>query len=274
MSFLVHNFFVINVLPARDIPTTLVGGKMEGYARIRIAGQTDWKRVWFVVQEGMEASDQNSGRTAPQGTVKKKRMSHLFSRDSNIPQSPVPTKSMIYFFAGPKAKDRRKPLMTFYHVTQAFGVYPERPELINRSTLMKIEGTFGDDDMAGTLRTREGWILVMPELENNVGQAAEMLKWIVGKLPYTLSRTCLTSSFTALHDAFELYGRPEAWTWDPRDPISLMFGYPVGPQKEVRSCFPSCMKFVVLSILICHRIFFWTEKSSKTWTQGTIALPL
>ena len=39
----------------------------------------------------------------------------------------------------------------------------------------------------------------------------------------------------AFHDAFELYGRPRAYTWDPRDPASLMFGYPVGPNKEVRS---------------------------------------
>jgi hypothetical protein len=37
----------------------------------------------------------------------------------------------------------------------------------------------------------------------------------------------------ALHDAFNLYGRPEAWTWDPLDPISLMFGYPVGPKRDV-----------------------------------------
>lgn len=37
----------------------------------------------------------------------------------------------------------------------------------------------------------------------------------------------------ALHDAFDLYGRPEAWTWDPLDPISLMFGYPVGPLRDV-----------------------------------------
>lgn len=32
-------------LSARDTPTTLVRGRMEGWARIRIAGQTDWKRV-------------------------------------------------------------------------------------------------------------------------------------------------------------------------------------------------------------------------------------
>ena len=40
-----------------------------------------------------------------------------------------------------------------------------------------------------------------------------------------------------IHDAFELYGRPEAWIWDPRDPVSLMFGYPVGPQKDVSPFF-------------------------------------
>ena len=39
---------------------------------------------------------------------------------------------------------------------------------------------------------------------------------------------------SALHDAFELYGRPEAWDWDPRNPVSLMFAYPVGHNKSVR----------------------------------------
>lgn len=37
----------------------------------------------------------------------------------------------------------------------------------------------------------------------------------------------------AIHDAFELYGRPNAWTWDPRDTQSLMFAYPVGAQRDV-----------------------------------------
>ena len=38
-----------------------------------------------------------------------------------------------------------------------------------------------------------------------------------------------------IHDAFELYGRPQKYTWDPRDPSSLMVGYPTGPHKEVCS---------------------------------------
>lgn len=199
-------------LNARDVPTTLVRGKMEGWARIRIAGQTDWKRVWLVVQEGSGIEGDGAGPAAA-ATIKRNRMSNLFSKETHA--SNPPAKPVISMFTSAKPKDRKKPLMTVHNVTQAFGVYPERPELINRSTLLKVEGTFGDDDMAATLRLREGWVLIMPELENGVGQAAEMLKWVVG-----------------LHDAFELYGRPEAWTWDPRDPVSLMFGYPVGPQKD------------------------------------------
>ena len=29
-----------------------------------------------------------------------------------------------------------------------------------------------------------------------------------------------------------LYGRPTGYTWNPRDPASLMFSYPVGPNKN------------------------------------------
>lgn len=36
----------------------------------------------------------------------------------------------------------------------------------------------------------------------------------------------------AIHDAFELYGRPKMYSWDPRDPVSMMFAYPIGPDKQ------------------------------------------
>ena len=38
----------------------------------------------------------------------------------------------------------------------------------------------------------------------------------------------------AVHDAFELYGRPRVYAWDPRDPVSMTFAYPAGPEKNVR----------------------------------------
>ena len=165
---------------ARDNPSTLVRGKMEGWARIRIAGQTDWKRVWISVQEGTESNDKPvpANTVTPRATIKKKRVP-LFSRDSGsrIDLSPKP---VIAMFASSRAKDRKKPIMTVWDVTQAFGVYPERPELISRSTLIKVEGTFGDDDIAANLRLREGWVFIMPEIEGTE-QAKEMLKWIIGE---------------------------------------------------------------------------------------------
>lgn len=171
---------------ARGTPTTLVRGKMEGWARIRIAGQTDWKRVWMSVQEGTENNDKSVPANAPpSGGMKKKRAS-LFSRDSG-PRNDLFPKPVIAMFPSPRAKDRKKPMMTLWDVTQSFAVYPERPELINRSTLMKVEGTFGDDDIAANLRLREGWVLVMPEIEGTE-QAKEMLKWIVGEFRNSLLR--------------------------------------------------------------------------------------
>ena len=44
----------------------------------------------------------------------------------------------------------------------------------------------------------------------------------------------LTMILIGIHDAFELYGRPRQYSWDPRDPRSMMFAYPIGPQRDVR----------------------------------------
>ncbi|KAJ7126884.1 hypothetical protein C8R44DRAFT_779806 [Mycena epipterygia] len=203
-------------LSGREHPSTLHHGRMEGWVRIRIAGQTDWKKVWMSVTAAADAMQSDTPASAA-ARGNKRRMSNLFSsKDHSPPGSPLPPKPVIAMYAGPKPKDRKKPLLTFHNITQAFAVYPERPDLISRSTLIKLEGLIGDEDTAGDMRRREGWLLIMPELEGGLGQAEEMLKWIV-----------------ALHDAFQLYGRPQGWTWDPRDPASLMFAYPVGPHRDL-----------------------------------------
>jgi CCR4-NOT transcriptional complex subunit CAF120 len=187
---------------ARATPTTLVRGKLEGWARIRIAGQTDWKRVWISVQEGTGSNDKPvpaNAHAPPSAAIKKKRGTSLFSLDFGA-RNDLSSKPVIAMFASPRPKDRKKPIMTVWDVTQAFGVYPERPELINRSTLIKVEGTFGDDDIAANLRLREGWLFIMPEIEGTE-QAKEMLKWIVGEFLISFSRfpclliQCVSCSF-------------------------------------------------------------------------------
>lgn len=206
----------------KDTPSTLVRGRMEGWVRIRVAGQTDWKRMWMVVSAGSESfsdlarssTNDGSGRPGPVEAPRKKRMSNLFSRDHQ--DEPLPPRPLLSLFASPKSKDKKQPLLTLKEMSQAFAVYPERPELISRSTLMKLEGYLGEEETAGSMRNRQGWLLVMPELEFGNTQPSEMLRWLV-----------------AIHDAFALYGRPKAYTWDPRDPVSMLFAYPVGPGRDL-----------------------------------------
>lgn len=176
----------ITLNDGRSTPTPLVNGRMEGWVRVRIAGQTDWKKFWLVLNSGSQPSSASAksneltsissrdGRGAP----KKKRMSTLFSRDRSPDQ---PEKPMMSLYASPKSKDKKVPALSFGVITQAFSVYPERPKLISSSTLVKLEGTYGQEELAGPMKYREGWMLMMPDLEGARNPGGEMLKWLLGE---------------------------------------------------------------------------------------------
>ncbi|KAI0303795.1 hypothetical protein B0F90DRAFT_1326973 [Multifurca ochricompacta] len=206
----------ITLNDGHDAPSTLVRGRREGWVRIRIAGQTDWKHLWMAITSGpsQEVTSPPARPGSPHEPQRKRRISSLFGRDDSQPQS-LSARPLVSFFISPKPKDRKKPFLTLQDVKQAFAVYPERPELINKSTLMKIEGTIGDEEVAVGMRGREGWVLVMPELEAGVPQANETIKWLI-----------------AFHDSFSLYGRPRVYSWNPHDPVSMMFAYPAGPARD------------------------------------------
>ncbi|KAG1822449.1 uncharacterized protein BJ212DRAFT_1539526 [Suillus subaureus] len=180
----------IMLLEGKDTHTTLIRGCMEGWVLIHVAGQTDWKCMWMVIS-GSQTSSTNPGASS-----------------TTTGTAPTPKKRM--------PKNKKHSLLTLREVSQAFAVYPERPELINRSMLMKLGGLIGDEEMVGMMKQREGWLLVMPELEAGNTQASKMLKWLV-----------------ALHDAFELYGHPKAYAWDPCNPVLLTFAYPVNPGRDL-----------------------------------------
>lgn len=181
----------ITLNDGRKAPSPLVGGRMEGWVRIRLAGQTDWKRLWMVLTAGTGGSGDKEGveRPASPSQSRKRRVSNIFSRDHDASKAPQAA-PLLALYASQKPKDRKRPLLSMRAVSQAFAVYPERPELISRSTLMKLEGLFGDEDTAAAMRGREGWILVMPELEGGNTQASEMLKWMIGALRWTTGWGC------------------------------------------------------------------------------------
>ena len=167
-------------------------------------------------------------------TPKKHRISGLFSRDRS---GDLPERPNISLYIAPRGKEKGKPLLTFDAVTQAFAVYPERPTLISSSTLVKLEGMYGDEDMCANMKRREGWMLLMPDLEGARSVSGEMLRWLIGErdpFPELFWVYRPPNVTLAIHDAFELYGRPEMYSWDPRDPASMMFAYPIGPERQVR----------------------------------------
>jgi CCR4-NOT transcriptional complex subunit CAF120 len=199
------------------------------------------------------------GPPRPGSPQRKRRISSLFGREENQPQ-PHSKRPLVAFFFSPKPKDRKKPFLTLQDVAQAFAVYPERPELINKSTLMKIEGKFGKDDAAMNMRNREGWILVMPELEAGVPQANETIRWLIGTV------MCLSVRLpahdwhpAAFHDSFSLYGRPKGYSWDPRDVASMMFAYPTGPSRDVSLCSLITRILSPLSIALTQLLFMERE---------------
>ena len=132
---------------------------------------------WSTEHSTSNTGDFGTTRTSI-STIPKKKRTSLFSRGSNEPQ--LGPKPLVSIYASPKPKDKTKALLTFNDMTQAFAVYPERPELISRSTLIKVEGSFGHEDIAGFMKSRQGWLLIMPESDGIPDQAAEMLKWVVG----------------------------------------------------------------------------------------------
>lgn len=239
----------------KEVPTTLVKGRMEGSVRVRVSGQTDWKQLWMVISSANpQASSLNpmihnggvgedgsiNPRSSSPNTLKKSKVGSvratmsMFGKSkpsqsfSAVGDRPLPVRSEIAFYAAPTpvkniAPSLGPPVFTVLAVHQAFGVYPERPELITKSTLIKVEGEIYSSD--GSMS--EGWVMIMPEIapgDTRTRPQDELLKYVV-----------------AIHDAFGMYGRvigqgnatEGSYSWNPRDPSSLMFGYPVGAQKDV-----------------------------------------
>ena len=165
---------------------------------------------------------------------KKRCISGLFSRDR---LSVLPEQANISFYIGPQGKERKTPLLTFGAVTQAFAVYPERQYLVDVSTLIKLEGTYGEEDICGNMKRCEGWMLLMPDLEGADSASGEVVKWLIGEhAPFPEPFRVYRPSYVTpgIHDAFEIYGRPGTYSWDPWNPVSMMFAYPFGPEKQVR----------------------------------------
>lgn len=168
--------------------TTLAKGQLEGWAQVRVAGQTEWKKVWMVL-----SSVSQRGDPAPEdkGSTPNISKECMFA-DNESENQPPTTKSSATFYLSQKGKPRRRAWLTLCEIVQAYAIYPETPEMIHKSPLLKVEGLMSDEG-AGNMNGREGWVLIIPEVTDAGGGWAilEMLRWIVGQ--------CSTPIFAIFH---------------------------------------------------------------------------
>ncbi|GAA6027998.1 hypothetical protein JCM8097_001822 [Rhodosporidiobolus ruineniae] len=222
-------------------------GRFEGWVKARLPGETEWLRVWCVVQRGSAVPTRQSilggAAPAPPSPVEEKRSrrSSLLSFGKKDKHKAPPASeevvipnvpgggavSTLSFWdrkessggGGKASKEPDRLLCIAQHVFYAAAIYPETEALVERSTVFKVEGTFLDPREGfqsggrgvGGRADRQGYALLMLE-EGNV---MDMLHWIVG-----------------LSDVFKLYGRPRNFSFDPRDPSSFYFALPIGPHRD------------------------------------------
>ncbi|KAK9461946.1 uncharacterized protein V1516DRAFT_623028, partial [Lipomyces oligophaga] len=158
--------------------------KHQEWAVVRFGAGMPWTRCWAVV--------------IPAGYKKKKV--HKFGH--------------IDFYESEKAKQKKqKPLATITAAKASYAVYPESSQLINNSTLFKIEGTVTIDSTdSSSSAPRDGFIFVMPEPHAAVYGFETLIRFLIPTL-----------------DAFHLYGRPTRFNGDKSDLRSIMFGLPDPP---------------------------------------------
>lgn len=150
--------------------------RTEGFLQARFAGDTEWKRYWAV------ACDQREEK-------------RLFGKAKS-----VPCRGQLMFYKSKKAK---YPSVTLVDIAYAYTLYPQSPQLIDLSTIFKVEGTVLPTTTNGKqpLTNAPSGTLLM------TSTTKEMMQWLVG-----------------IFAVFKLYGQPTCLLDDPLNPKALNFG--------------------------------------------------
>lgn len=166
----------------------------EDWARVRFGAGTPWRRCWCVITPPDEKE------LAKAAKIAKKR--------SAYEKAPV-VRGDVKFYENKKIGKKTRPIATIRQAYAAYALYPQSKELIDQSTLVKVEGTITIYSTPET--TTEGFVFVMPEVHAAITGCEMLIRWLMPAF-----------------DTFALYGRPTKLNADVTDTKSLMFGMPSG----------------------------------------------
>ncbi|KAL1917760.1 uncharacterized protein VTP21DRAFT_3594 [Calcarisporiella thermophila] len=147
--------------------------KFKGYVQARFGGTVDWHRYWVEVHDHREGERKRKG---------------------------FETRGQCAFYETKKSKT---PVMTLVDTHQAYAVYPEKPQLVDVSTVAKVEGMQYLGKASEDKGAAPCSVLLMASSTQELGE-----------ILYTL------------FDAFKLYGRPHQLLESTYDPASLCFARP------------------------------------------------
>ena len=170
----------------------------EDWVRVRFGAGTPWRRCWCVITPPDEKQFQKAQKDA-----KKK---------SAYERSAPTIKGDIKFYDTRKVTKKSTPIATVTDAFAAYALYPQSKNLIDQSTLIKVEGIITIHTTPDT--TTEGFVFVMPEVHPAISGFEIMLRWLM-----------------PTYDTFALYGRPNRLVADVIDTRSLMFAMPPAPSR-------------------------------------------
>ncbi|CCK70710.1 Caf120p KNAG_0F00400 [Huiozyma naganishii CBS 8797] len=151
--------------------------KYEDWVSVRFGTGMPWKRCYAVIAQ---KKDKKKGSTGE-----------------------------INFYESDKKIKKAKSMTTVTGAKAVYAVYPSSPQLIDSSTILKLEGTatFNENDTP-----QETNIFIMPEKHEAVPGYDTVIRFLIPTL-----------------DAFKLYGRPKRLIANKDDPESFLFAMPVLP---------------------------------------------
>lgn len=167
--------------------------KYEDWVRVRFGAGTPWRRCWCVVNPPDEKE-----MAKLQKTQKKK---DVYSR------SPTILKGDVKFYDTKKVGKKTRPIATVTDAYSCYAIYPQSKQLIDQSTLVKVEGKITVHSKPE--QVTEGFVFIMPESRPAITGFEIMLQFLF-----------------PVFDTFALYGRPNKLIADVLDTRGLMFAMP------------------------------------------------
>lgn len=171
---------------------------VEDWVRVRFGAGTPWRRCWCVISPPTEKD-----------VAKAHKAEKSLKKRSAYDRAPLIAKGDIKFYENRKITKKTKPIATITDAFSAYAVYPQNKDLIDQSTLMKVEGSITIHTEPPS--TTEGFVFIMPEGHPMVTGFEMMLRFILPTF-----------------DVFTLYGRPTRLIADANNVNSLMFAMPSG----------------------------------------------